>query len=72
MKNSRLVHILKTFSKKEVREFSKWLDSPAHNQRDDVVLLFNFLTNRNRLQKDKFSQKELQKNSIYFCQSACI
>lgn len=65
MKNSRLTHILKTFSKKEIREFSKWLNSPAHNQRDDVVLLFSYLTKRDYLQKDKFLQKERVFPAVY-------
>jgi len=65
MKNSRLAHILKTFSKKEVREFSKWLDSPAHNQREDVVLLFAYLTKRDYLQKDKYLQKERVFPEVY-------
>ncbi|MFT4761339.1 MAG: hypothetical protein ACI9XO_001168 [Paraglaciecola sp.] len=65
MKNSRLAHILKTFSKKEVREFSKWLDSPAHNQREDVVLLFNFLNKRDYLYKDKFLLKERVFPEVY-------
>lgn len=65
MKNSRLAHILKTFSKKEVREFSKWLDSPAHNQREDVVLLFHFLTKRDHLHKDKFLLKKRVFSEVY-------
>lgn len=31
-------------SRKEIREVNKWLQSPAHNQREDVVRLFDFLT----------------------------
>ena len=65
MENSRLVHILKTFSKKEIREFSKWLNSPAHNQREDVVLLFSYLTKRDYLQKDKFLKKERVFPAVY-------
>lgn len=65
MKNSRLAHILKTFSKKEVREFSKWLNSPVHNQREDVVLLFTYLIKRDYLQKDKYLQKERVFPEVY-------
>lgn len=58
IKNSQLVIILQTFSKKEIRETRKWLHSPAHNQREDVVDLFEYLVNGNHLWEDKFLQKE--------------
>lgn len=43
MQKSVLVEIVRSLSRKEVREIHKWLQSPAHNQRDDVVRLFDFL-----------------------------
>lgn len=43
MKNSRISLILNSFSKKEIRELRKWLISPAHNQRQDVQNLFEYL-----------------------------
>ncbi len=58
MENSHLIVILKTFSKKEQREFRKWLESPVHNQRDDVLLLFDYLTNNNHLDSEKYLKKE--------------
>ena len=44
MKKSNLFLILSKLDKKELRELRKWLQSPAHNQREDVILLFEFLT----------------------------
>lgn len=58
MKNSHLVTILQTFSKKEIREMRKWLHSPIHNQRQDVVDLFEYLVSSNHLTEDKFLQKD--------------
>ncbi|NNE30110.1 MAG: hypothetical protein HKN16_10770 [Saprospiraceae bacterium] len=42
MKKSNLFAILSSLNKKEVRELRKWLQSPAHNQRPDVISLFEF------------------------------
>lgn len=58
MKNSHLIVILNTFSKKEVRELRKWLASPAHNQREDVVDLFEYLMSNNRINSEKHLRKE--------------
>lgn len=57
MKNSQLVEIARTLSKKEVREIKKWLASPAHNHRDDVVQLFDYLLQGQHLEVDKFLEK---------------
>jgi len=58
MKNSHLILTLGTFTKKELRELKKWLDSPVHNQREDVVLLFEYLTTNARLADEKYLKKE--------------
>lgn len=58
MQKSPLVELLKKMSKKEHREFRKWLQSPFHNQRDDVYHLYDYLTTRNHLEDDKFLEKE--------------
>lgn len=58
MNNSNLVVILKALDKKEFRELRKWLRSPAHNQREDVIDLFEYLTNNKRLEKSKLLEKE--------------
>jgi hypothetical protein len=44
MQKSVLAEIVRSLSRKEIREVNKWLQSPAHNQREDVVRLFDFLT----------------------------
>jgi hypothetical protein len=43
MQKSVLAEIVRSLSKKEQRDLNKWLQSPAHNQRQDVVKLFEFL-----------------------------
>ena len=58
MKKSNFIAVLKTFDKKEVREFRKWLHSPAHNQREDVIRLYDYLVEENRLEKEGFLLKE--------------
>lgn len=58
MQNSQLIHILIGLHKKEVRELRKWLLSPAHNQRDDVLLLFDYLFEKNHLEEEAALTKE--------------
>lgn len=43
MQKSSLVAILKRLSKRDWREFRKFVRSPYFNQREDVVLLFDYL-----------------------------
>ena len=57
MKKSQLVNILKTFSSKDIREMRKWLLSPAHNQRQDVVQLFEYFFEDHHLEKEEFLEK---------------
>lgn len=42
MNNSQLVQLLTTFSKKEIRDCRKWLESVYHNQRQDVIDLYEY------------------------------
>lgn len=58
MKKSQLIEVLTTLNKSEAREFKKWLCSPVHNQREDVVQLFDYLMTGNHLSDDKFLEKE--------------
>ncbi|MCB0580797.1 MAG: hypothetical protein KDD10_15985, partial [Phaeodactylibacter sp.] len=58
MESSHLVVILQTFSAKEVRSLRKWLNSPVHNQREDVVQLFEYLMAGAHLTEEKFLRKE--------------
>ncbi len=43
MQKSVLTEIVRSLGKKEVRDLNKWLQSPAHNQRQDVIQLFDYL-----------------------------
>lgn len=63
MQKSQLVNILKTFSKKEIRDCRKWLDSPYHNQREDCLLLFNYLCEN--LQYEDALKKEVAYRHIF-------
>jgi hypothetical protein len=60
MQKSVLIEIVQALQKKEVREIQKWLQSPAHNQRDDVQRLFDYLTQKPSKAdiKDDFLDKE--------------
>jgi hypothetical protein len=58
MEKSNLISILRTFDKKEVREFRKWLNSPAHNLRQDVIDLYEYLMAGQHLFSDKYLTKE--------------
>lgn len=58
MEKSALIQVLRTFSKKEVRDLRKWLLSPAHNQRQDVVDLFEYLVSGNNLNSSQALKKE--------------
>lgn len=44
MRNSTLLHLIEKLDKRALREARKWLISPAHNRRADVVALFDFIT----------------------------
>ena len=53
MENSQLVYLLSALGKAELRELRKWLISPIHNHREDVVRLFDYLTEKERLSDEK-------------------
>lgn len=57
MKKSRLTNIFKALTKKEIRDLRKWLHSPAHNQREDTVLLFEYLVAEDNLQQEDLLDK---------------
>ncbi len=46
MEGSRLIAVVESLSKKEVRDLRKFLRSPFFNQREDVARLFEFLAER--------------------------
>jgi hypothetical protein len=43
MQKSVLYEVIQSLNDKEIRELNKWLDSPAHNHREDAVALFEYL-----------------------------
>ncbi|MTB51626.1 hypothetical protein [Lewinella sp. W8] len=54
-----LILIYRSLNKSESRRLGKWLDSPAHNQRDDVKALHAYLTGgEDRLEKASALGKE--------------
>jgi hypothetical protein len=59
MKKSHLIQAIRSFSKKEIRDFRKWVQSPMHNQREDVVKLFDYLTSNDHLDNDEKLDKAL-------------
>jgi len=61
MQKSQLVNVLRTFSKKDIRDCRKWLESPAHNQREDVIILFDYLMEEGRLD----NAAELDKTVVF-------
>lgn len=58
MEKSSLIAIYRSLDKKEVRELGKWLDSPFHNQRQDVRDLHAYLLKGEHLSNDSFLTKE--------------
>lgn len=58
MQKSVLVEIISVLDKKELRRLHKWLLSPAHNQREDVVQLFEYLSKHITDENDKALEKE--------------
>jgi hypothetical protein len=64
MRKSVLAEIVRSLNKKEIRELHKWLQSPAHNQRQDVVLLFNHLE-KSAAKPDNSFEKELAWKALF-------
>jgi hypothetical protein len=58
MQKSVLVEILSVLDKKELRRLHKWLLSPAHNQREDVVQMFEYLCKHVTDENEKSLEKE--------------
>jgi hypothetical protein len=58
MEKSQLINIIKTFSRRDVREMLRWLQSPVHNLREDVIVLFQYITSDNVLYNNESLAKE--------------
>jgi len=65
MLKSRLIQVLRTFNKKELREFKKWVQSPFHNQREDVIKLYEYLIESTNLLNDNLLDKAFVFPRIY-------
>ena len=61
MEKSHLVNIFRALDKKEIKELRKWVSSPAHNLRQDVTNLFEYLVAGQHL----FSAKHLEKARVF-------
>lgn len=59
MQNSRLVEIFQNLNKKELRELEKFVQSPFHNQREDVISLYNYLLKFIKSKENISLKKEL-------------
>jgi hypothetical protein len=65
MQKSIVVSILRTCTKKECRELRKWVESPAHNQRQDVINLFGYLMEEGYLYNDEMLEKALVYKRVF-------
>ena len=64
MQKSVLAEIIRSLSRKEMRDIHKWLQSPAHNQRQDVIRLFDFL-GKNLSTDDDGAEKEKAWKAVF-------
>ncbi|MFZ4544663.1 MAG: tetratricopeptide repeat protein [Saprospiraceae bacterium] len=65
MQKSNLINIFRTFSRKEFKDFRKWLLSPVHNQREDVIRLLDYCANENTINTDSLLEKEIIYNYVF-------
>ncbi|MBX2877393.1 MAG: hypothetical protein KTR30_35050 [Saprospiraceae bacterium] len=65
MNNSRLLELFLCLSKKEIRDLRKFVNSPFHNQRQDVIELFEYLTRHAHSAKAEQLDKRLVFAFIY-------
>lgn len=60
MNNSKLILLLKSFSKKEIKEFNLFINSPLFNKNTDIINLLSILIKH----YPEFSNKRLSHNNI--------
>lgn len=65
MHNSRLLEIFLCLNKKELRELRKFVNSPFHNQRRDVIELFEYLLRSTRNGSSEGLNKEKAFRVLY-------
>lgn len=61
MENSQIIFLLRTLDARELRAFKKWLISPFHNQREDLIDLFDYIMYKDHL----FREDQLEKEKIF-------
>lgn len=61
MQNSKLIELLKTFEKEDLRAFSDFIRSPYYNKREDLVALFEYL----KKQAPEFSTKKIERQKVF-------
>jgi hypothetical protein len=64
MQKSILSEIVHALERKEVRDIQKWLQSPAHNQRQDVIRLFDYLC-QNLADDDESPEKDKAWKAVF-------
>lgn len=62
MTNSILLNTIRALDQEEIRALRKWLNSPYHNQREDVIQLFEYLC---RFHSDKYLRREVIFKSLF-------
>ena len=65
MQKSNLIFYLKQFSKRDWREFRKFIHSPFFNQRKDVILLFEYLRDAMRKIKPELLHRQLVFKAVF-------
>ncbi len=65
MQKSRLLELFKTLDKTEVKKLRKWVRSPFFNQREDVVLLFDYLDKNRPFEKPEKLSREYVFSKIF-------
>ncbi len=60
MQNSKVINLLKGFTKEDIKRFGRYLESPLHNKDEKVVNLFNYL----KKYYPSFDHKNLEKEVV--------
>lgn len=61
MQKSKLIELLKTFDKKELREFKEYLASPLFNKNQDLSIFYEYL----KKQAPEFKEKKMERQQVY-------
>ncbi|BDS11112.1 hypothetical protein [Aureispira anguillae] len=64
MIQSRLIQLYLTLNKAELRQLKRWINSPIHNQNQEVVKLFDYLSSRRKITKVTVLKKRVF-NAVY-------